>query len=175
MVKEVERSDAKLAQHWTEINKVAELYLQGETNMANISRQTGMSYAKVKTYMDEWRNAVLSDNAVRARARESLGHADKHYGMLIKEAWGIHHDPSASLGQKTAALKLASEIQHKQVEMLQKAGVISSSELEREMHETQEKQKVLVDILREIVYDCNRCKPLVYERMSKITGRVEEM
>jgi hypothetical protein len=95
--------------------------------------------------------------------------------MLIKEAWAVveEADRSAQLSQKTAALKLIADIQAKQMDMLQKAGMLDNNELAEKIVETEDKQKLLVEIIRDTVSACERCKPLVFGKLSKVTGQAE--
>lgn len=166
-----------LADRWERINRVVELFLKGTTNISEIARQTGFKQKDVNEYLNEWRSVIHSDSMIQNRAREALVGADKHYSMLINEAWDVvsQADLSSSLGAKTAALKLIADIQQKQMDMLQKAGVLSNNEMAERIIETEEKQEIIVGILKEVVADCDRCKKEVFTRLSRVTGRVEPM
>ncbi|NBW58503.1 hypothetical protein EBR43_12165 [bacterium] len=168
-------SELELADRWENINKVVNLFLKGKTNPTEIARETGFKRTEVINYLNEWRSVIHSDKQIQIRAREALTGADQHYSMLIDEAWSVvkEADVQQNLSQKTTALKLISDIQQKQIDMLQKAGVIDSNELAAKIIETEEKQEVLVGILKEVVTKCDNCKPKVFERLSKITGRAE--
>jgi len=77
------------------------------------------------------------------------------------------------LPQKTAALKLISDVQQKQIDMLQKAGLIENNEIADQIIETEKKQEVLVGILKEVIADCDKCRKEVSQRLSQVTGRAE--
>jgi hypothetical protein len=57
--------------------------------------------------------------------------------------------------------------------MLQKAGVLDNNELAEQILETEEKQKLLVEIIRDVVSGCDKCKPQVFSRLSGVTGQAE--
>lgn len=170
MSKEVE-----LADHWGRINKVVNEFLKGNTDPTNLSKITGFSRKDVIQYLNEWRGVVQSDRQVQMRAREALGAADQHYSMLIKEAWDVIEEATnvSNLAQKTAGIKLVADIQQKQIDMLQKAGVLENNEMAEKIIATEEKQQLLASIIKEVVSQCDHCKPKVMARLSEITDKAE--
>ena len=170
-------SEIELVDRIENINKVAEEFLKGNTSPAAIAKITGMKVVEVKEYLEEWKSLIHSDRQVQIRAREALNGADQHYSMLIKEAWDVveQADLTAALPQKTAALKLIADIQQKQIDMLQKAGMLDNNELAEKIIETEDKQRILVDIIRDTISGCERCKPLVFDKLSDVTGQAEAL
>lgn len=170
-------SEVELADRWERINQVVAEFLRGNTNPTNIASSTGLKRAEVIDYLNEWRTVIHSDRQIQMRAREALSGADQHYSMLIKEAWAVveEADRTGQLPQKTAALKLIADIQQKQMDMLQKAGVLDNNEMAEKIIETEEKQQVVVDIIRDVVSQCTKCKPLVFSRLSSVSGQAEEL
>jgi hypothetical protein len=170
-------SEIELVDRWEHVNRVAEEFLKGNTNPTSIAKSTGLKRADVVEYLDEWRSIIRSDRQVQIRAREALSGADQHYSMLIKEAWDVVNEASQSqqLPSKTAALKLIADVQQKQIDMLQKAGMLDNNELAEKIIETEEKQQVLVEIIRDVISGCERCKQLVSGKLSKVTGQAERI
>jgi len=168
-------TELELADRWERINKVVEVFLKGTTNPTIIAKQTGYKRTEVQDYLNEWRSVIHSDRLIQNRAREALAGADQHYSMLIEEAWDVvrQSDQQGSLPQKTTALKLIADIQQKQIDMLQKAGLIENNELAEEILETERKQELLVGILKEVVSKCDHCKKEVFSRLSEVTGKAE--
>jgi hypothetical protein len=41
--------------------------------------------------------------------------------------------------------------------------------------ETEDKQRVVVDIIRDVVSKCTHCKPLVFSKLSDVSGQAEEL
>ena len=163
------------ADRWENINRVVDVFLKGTTNPSAIAKVTGFKRTDVIDYLNEWRSVIHSDRQVQARAREALTGADKHYSMLIEEGWDVINQTTqaADLAGKTRALKVVSDIQQKQIEMLQKAGLIEDNEMADHILETERKQELLVKILKEVVADCDHCKVEVHKRLSEVTGKAE--
>jgi hypothetical protein len=168
-------SDLELADHWERINKVVAEFLRGNTDPTKIAKITGFTRKDVIEYLNEWRGVVQSDRQVQMRAREALGAADQHYSMLIKEAWDIIEEATttSNLPQRTAAVKLVADIQQKQIDMLQKAGVLENNEMAEKIIETEEKQQLLASIIKDVVSQCEHCKPKVMARLSEVTDKAE--
>jgi predicted transcriptional regulator len=168
-------SDLELADHWERINRVVNEFLKGNTDPTKIAKITGFTRKDVIEYLNEWRGVVQSDRQVQMRAREALSGADAHYSMLIKEAWDIIQEATntQNLAQRTAAVKLVADIQQKQIDMLQKAGVLENNEMAEKIIATEEKQQLLADIIKDVVSQCDTCKPKVMARLSEVTDKAE--
>lgn len=168
-------SEIELADRWEKINKVVDLFLKGTTNPNQIAKITGFKRLDVQDYLNEWRSVIQSDRQIQMRAREALAGADKHYSMLIEEGWDVINQSGTQgdLSKKTAGIKLVADIQQKQIDMLQKAGLIEDTEMASQIMETERKQEVLVKILKEVVADCNHCKKEVFSRLEQVTGKAE--
>ena len=163
-----------LPQHMDRMNNVVEKLLQGN-NPTQIATITGLQRKEVVELIDEWKNIVHNDNAIRDRAKEAISGADQHYAMLIKEAWKTvdEADQSGQLAIKSGALKLIADIETKRIAMLQSVGVLENNELATQVAEAERKQEVLVKILKEVTSTCPKCKMEVAKRLSQITGIVE--
>jgi hypothetical protein len=168
-------TDLILAERWEKINRVVNIFLKGTTNPSAIAKATGFKRTEVQEYLNEWRSVIQSDRQVQMRAREALAGADRHYSMLIEEGWDIIDQSSSAgdMGKKATGIKIVADIQQKQIDMLQKAGLIEDSEIAQQIIETERKQEVLVKILKEVVSDCKHCKVEVSRRLSEITGKAE--
>lgn len=168
-------SEIELADRWEKINKVVDLFLKGTTNPNQIAKITGFKRLDVQDYLNEWRSVIQSDRQIQMRAREALAGADKHYSMLIEEGWDVINQSGTQgdLSKKTAGIKLVADIQQKQIDMLQKAGLIEDTEMASQIMDTERKQEVLVKILKEVVADCNHCKKEVFSRLEQVTGKAE--
>ena len=168
-------SDIVLAERWEKINRVVDLFLKGTTNPSAIARVTGFKRTEVQEFLEEWRSVIHSDRQIQIRAREALTGADRHYSMLIEEGWDVINQASQQndLSKKATGIKLVADIQQKQIDMLQKAGLIEDTEMAQQIIETERKQELLVKILKEVVADCDHCKREVFRRLEEITGRAE--
>ena len=168
-------TDIILAERWEKINRVVDVFLKGTTNPSAIARVTGFKRTEVQEYLNEWRVVIQSDRQVQMRAREALAGADRHYSMLMEEGWDVINQAgtASDLAKKTAGLKIVADIQQKQIDMLQKAGLREDSEIAQQIMETERKQEILVKILKEVVADCDNCKREVFKRLEQVTGKAE--
>lgn len=167
-------SELELAEKFDRMNKVIEATLKG-INASQISKELSIPRAQVLSLIDEWKSIVHNDSNIRERAREALAGADQHYAMVINKAWETveQADANQQLSVKAQALKLIADIESKRMDMLNKAGVLEDNDLANQILETERKQKVLVDILRDVTSNCDKCKQEVAKRISEVTNKVE--
>lgn len=161
--------------HIEEINAVATEYIKG-LNETEISRELDIPKARVSSLLREWKQMASSSEAVRSRAREALAAADQHYSKLIKQAYEVIEDANtaSNLTAKTTAIKLVLDIETRRIEMLQKAGLLENKELADQLLETERKQELLMNILKEVSSQCSICKPKVLNRLAEVSGPTGE-
>jgi hypothetical protein len=166
--------EIELADHFDRMNKVVAELLKGN-NPTQIATMTGFKRAEVVDLIDEWKTVVHNDNASKERAKEAISGADKHYSMLIKEAWKTVEDADTQgqLSVKAGALKLIADIETKRITMLKEVGILDNAEMASQIAETEHKQEILIKILKEVTASCPKCKMDVAKRLSQITGVVE--
>ena len=166
--------EIELADHFDRMNKVIEELLKGN-NPTQIAALTGFKRAEVVEYIDEWKLVVRNDSATRDRAKEAVSGADQHYAMLIKEAWKTVEDAdqSGQLGVKATSLKLIAYIETKRITMLKEVGLLDNAEIAGPILETERKQDILIEILREIAKEHPQVRKEIMKKLSRITGIVE--
>ena len=167
-------SEIELTHHFDRMNTVVSELLKGN-NPTQIAVITGFKRAEVVELVDEWKNVAHNDTASRERAKEAISGADRHYAMLIKEAWKTVEDADTQgqLNVKATALKLIADIEGKRIGMLQEVGLLDNAEMATQIADTERKQDILVKILKEVTATCPKCKMEVAKRLSQITGIVE--
>lgn len=167
-------SELELVDHIDRMNKVVSELLKGNSP-TQIATLTGFKRAEVIELIDEWKSVVHNDSTAKERAKEAISGADKHYAMLIKEAWKTVEDADqqGQLNVKSTALKLIADIEGKRIGMLQEIGLLDNAELATQISETERKQEILVKILKEVTAACPKCKMDVAKRLSQISGVVE--
>jgi hypothetical protein len=130
-----------------------------------------MPRQKVVGYINEWR-AMASDNAaIRARAKEALVGADTHYSKLIEKAYEVI-DESTMMGNlqaKTGGIKLVMDLESRRIDMLQKAGLLENKELAEEMVEIEERQQILIQILKDVASQHPEIRDKIMARLSQAT------
>lgn len=167
--------DLALIDEIDRMDKVAKLWYTGERNPTVIARHLGMRRADVLNLIDEWKAIIHNDEGVKERAKESLYEADNALNMVIKRSWETveQADDAGDLKTKATLLKNVADIEVKRVEMLQKAGLYDDAALGDELAEMEEKQAILISILKEVTADCSHCKIEVARRLSRVTGKAE--
>jgi uncharacterized protein YdcH (DUF465 family) len=161
-------------EHLDEVNKVVEKYLAGN-EPTQISKELDMPRQKVVAYINEWRVMAADNAAIRGRAREALAGADAHYNKLIQKAYEVMDDATttANLGAKNASIKLVMDIEKTRIEMLQKAGLLENKELAEEMLDIENKQEILVGILKDIASEHPEIRDKIMRRLSDVSRKQE--
>lgn len=170
MTKEVELLD-----RYEQINKVAQMYIKGTTNPTSISKELGIKRAEAISLIEEWRDIAKSNDDIRAQATEALQQGIQHYSMIVERFWETVEQADLATDYKTknSVLKNIADVEAKKIDMLQKAGLYDDASMGDELAEMEEKQAMLIAILKEVTADCNHCKIEVARRLSKVTGKVE--
>jgi hypothetical protein len=167
-------TEDNLIEHLDKVNKVVEEYLKG-SEPTQISKELDMPRQKVVTYINEWKQMASDNAAIRARAKEALVGADTHYNKLINKAYEVIDDATttANLSAKTAAIKLVLDIEARRIDMLQKAGLLENKELAEEMLEIENKQEILVGILKDIASEYPQVRDEIMRRLSSVSKNKE--
>ncbi len=163
-------SEPQLVEHLDQVNKVVSKYLEGNNETA-ISKQLNLPRQKVVAYLDEWKQMASNNAAIRERAREALVAADTHYNKLIGQAYDVIDEATttANLTAKTTAIKLVLDIETRRIDMLQKAGLLENKELAEEMIEIENRQQVLVGILKDIASEHPEVRDKIMRRLSAVS------
>lgn len=158
------------------MEEVADLTMEG-LSATEIARKTGIRRKDVLELQADYRTALANDGQARDLARDHLNQMVKHYDRLIKRFYDLigeidslsfsHH----VAGQKNAALKAIAELEAKRLDALQKAGLLESGELGDELADMEEKQAILIDILRNDL--CTECKGKIAYKLAQVSGQAE--
>lgn len=164
-------SELDLVKHLDAVNQVASEYLKG-SNETEISKELNIPRAKVVKYLEEWRAMAASNQAIHARAKEALAGMDRHYSELISKAYEVidEANTTSNLSAKTSAIKLIADMESKRIEMLHRAGLLDNKELADELVAMEQKQEMLINILKDITVSCDKCRPQVMRRLSSVSN-----
>lgn len=167
-------SEPALVEHLDQMNKVVSKYLEGN-DPTKISKELNLSRQKVVAFLDEWKVMASNNAAIRERAREALVAADTHYNKLIGQAYEVIDDATtqANLGAKTTAIKLVLDIESRRIDMLQKAGLLENKELAEEMIEIENRQDILMNILKDIAAEHPEVRDKIMRRLSEASRKNE--
>lgn len=161
--------------HLEEVNRVATEYIKG-LNETEISKELDIPKARVSSLLREWKQMASNSEAVRSRAREALASADVHYNKLIKQTYEVIDEATlnSNLSAKTAAIKLVLDIETRRIDMLQKAGLLENKELAEQLLETERKQELIMDILKDIAANHPHIRNEIMQRLTEISGPTGE-
>jgi hypothetical protein len=167
-------TEEDLVKHLDQVNLVVEEYLKGNDPTV-ISKQLDIPRTRVVTLINEWKVMASANDAIRARAKEALAAADTHYSKLISKSYEVIDEASMTnnLGAKTQAIKLVMDIESKRIDMLQKAGLLENKELADEMIEIENRQMVLMSILKDIASEYPQVRDEIMKRLSSIAKKDE--
>jgi len=163
-------TEQDLINHLDVVNKVVGEYLKG-SDPTRISKELAIPRQKVVAYLDEWKLIAADNAAIRARAKEALVAADTHYSKLIEKAYEVIDEATttANLGAKTGGIKLVMDLESRRIDMLQKAGLLENKELAEEMVAIEEKQQMLINILKDIATEHPEVRDKIMKRLSSVT------
>jgi len=167
-------TEQDLINHLDQVNKVVGEYLKG-SDPTKISKELAIPRQKVVAYLDEWKAMAADNAAIRARAKEALVVADTHYSRLIEKAYEVIDEATtvANLPAKTAAIKLVMDLESRRIDMLQKAGLLENKELAEEMIQIEERQQILITILKDIASEHPEVRDKIMKRLSAATRQGE--
>jgi len=170
MAKEIELLD-----RYEQINAVAQMYIKGTTNPTTIAKELGIKRAAALELIEEWRDIAKSNDDIREQASEALQAGIQHYSMIVERLWETveQSDKADDYKTKNGVLKNIADIEAKKIDMLQKAGLYDDASLGDELAEMEEKQAILISILKEVTSTCEHCKFEVARRLAKVTGKTE--
>jgi myosin heavy subunit len=170
-------SEVALVEQYDLMDKMARIWLKGERNPTTIAKELRVTRKEVLGLIEEFKEIARNDDTVRHRAKEALHEADESLNLIVKRSWETveQADEAGDLKTKATVLKNIADVENKRVEMLQKAGLYDDAALGDELAEMEEKQQVLISILKEVTADCAHCKIEVARRLSKVTGKAEPM
>ena len=163
-------AEEDVVKHLDQVNTVVGEYLKG-SDPTTISKELSIPRQKVVSLIDEWKMMAADNAAIRARAKEALVAADTHYSKLIQKAYEVIDDATTTgnLNPKNGAIKLVMEIESRRIDMLQKAGLLENKELAEEMVEIEERQQVLIGILKDVASEHPEIRDEIMRRLSAAT------
>lgn len=158
--------------------KVVNMKAEGK-NFTQIAKALGITRVAAVDYWNLFRETAVTSSNMKSRAREALASVDVHYDRLIAELHTVVADiddhaisegvDAKFLGHKIAAIGKIADLESKRVQMLKDAGLLEDQDLSNQILETERKQQILTEILREVTSTCDHCRIRVAERLSSIS------
>ncbi len=162
-------------ERYDQIAKVADLYLKGTTNPTYIAKSLGIKRAEALDLIDEWKGIARNSVDIKEQAKDVLQAVLQHYDKLVERSWETieQADDNGDLRTKATLIKNTADIEAKRVDMLQKAGLYDDAAIGDQIAEMEEKQAILIGILKEVTGKCNHCKIEVQRRLERVTGKAD--
>lgn len=158
------------------LEKVADLAMQGKSEY-QIGRALSIKAVEARAYMRQWQDLLNDDMASRDAARDHLNTMVVRFEKLIEQAnenlqnlQALVFDEKIS-SQINATLKNIADFDAKRVDLLQKAGLLDAHDLGDELAEREEREAMLLNILRNDL--CPECRMVVARRLQEVTNTVE--
>jgi len=158
--------------------EVGKLYLKGK-NAIQISRELEVSRASALTAIEDFKSILRSQAETALEIREKmfdiLFESDESFRLVVDEAWNTvqQADINSQYGTKVQALKLVESATKNRAELVHKAGIGQDQDIIDQINDTEEKQKILIDLLRDIRNDFPEVAQVIATRLSRIQNEVE--
>lgn len=160
---ELENSD-----YFTNMNRVVEMFLKGQTNPTSIAKGLGLQRKDVVNYISAWQELARNNENIKGRAAEALTAMDKHYDMIIKELWEVVEAPTVDLKTKASTLKQIADVEAKRQETLQKAGLYDDSGISDELVAMEERVATIERILLDVARQYPQAKTFIMQELSNM-------
>lgn len=158
------------------MDAVAKRLMAGKNELA-IARELKMKRIEVIKYRDLWRERLAADMESRDAARDQLNQMVSHFDRLIEKSYSVYRSlESMSFDEKIAAqmnttLKNIADYEDKRVKALRESGLLDGAALGDQLAKMEEKQQILIQILRDDL--CPTCRIKVMTKLKRVTGQVE--
>lgn len=158
------------------MEEVAELHLQSKSPY-QIARQLGIKVIEAKAAIEQYEDILRNDADAKDAARDHLNLMVARYDRLISDAndnlvnlKAMIFDEKVS-AQINTTIKTIGDLDAKRVDLLQKAGLLDAHDLGDELVEREEREAMLLGILRNDL--CDHCKIVVRDKITQMTGTVQ--
>jgi hypothetical protein len=159
-----------------EMEAVAKIMLKGHSEF-KAARDLGLKVVEVKALWQNYKERLDNDMMAKDAARDHLNLMVKQYDDLIQKLHAnlddlsrLDYDEKIS-AQINATTKNIADFQAKRVDLLQKAGLLDAHDLGDELAEREEREALLINILRNDL--CPECRMTVARRLQEVTNTVE--
>lgn len=167
-------AELELARYYQRQQDVVEQYAKGE-RVLDIQKTTGLPIKEIEQHLQEFREYAKQDRVIRERAKEIVLVVDQHYSDIIRRLHKAIEEANNADDYKAvmAGLKMTADAEAKRVELLAKAGVLADNTIGDQIAEAEEKQAILIGILKNVTGKCQHCKLEVAKELSRVTNKVE--
>ena len=158
------------------MEEVAKEMMRGASEF-QAARRLNMKVVEVRALWQNYIDRLNNDVMARDAARDHLNLMVKQYDELIArlhqnldDLGQLSYDEKVS-AQINTTTKNIGELQAKRVDALQKAGLLDAHDLGDELAEREEREALLINILRNDL--CDECRAVVARKLQEVTNTVE--
>lgn len=158
--------------------QVGKLYLQGK-NATQIAKQLDSPRGHVVVAIEDFKGLIRkrAESAVDLRDRlfEIVFESDESFRMVIDEAWSTVRDAdnAGELRNKISALKIVETATKSRADLVQKIGVGQDQDIIDQINETEEKHRMIIQLLKEIRDEYPEVAEIIAVRLSQIQSQAE--
>lgn len=154
--------------------KVVSLYARTKT-ISQIMNETGLKKQEVELILVDYRKYAMQDKVLREMSRETVLKTRQHYDDLIGQMYEAIDlaDNEGDYNAKMKGIKAIADIEKQRVDFMQKAGMLADNEIGDQLVESERKQQIIIDILRELSKKYPKIGLEFQERLREVTGVVE--
>jgi hypothetical protein len=158
--------------------QVGKLYLQGKnaTEIAKfLSAPRGQVVSAIQNFKGLVRQRAESAVDLRDRLFEIVFESDESFRMVIDEAWSTvrEADNAWELRNKISALKIVETATKSRADLVQKIGSGQDQDVIDQINETEDKQRIIIELLKEIRDEYPEVAEVIATRLSRIQSDVE--
>lgn len=157
---------------------VGKLYLQGR-NATQIAKDLSVPRGQVVVAIEDFKSILRREANtaidIRNKLVDIMFEADESFRMVIDEAWATVREAenAQELRNKISALKIVETATKSRAEMVQKVGVGQDEDIIDQINETEAKQQVIIQLLKQIRDEYPQVAELIATRLSEIQDNVE--
>lgn len=154
--------------------QVVSMWASGKT-ITQIMTSTGLKKRQVEDILAIYKQYAMQDKVLRELSRETVLRTRQHYDDLISKVYDAVEvaDDSGDYKAKMTGLKMIADIEKQRVDFMQKAGMLADNELGDQLVESERKQQVIIDILRDISKQYPKIGLEIQARLKEVTGVLE--
>jgi hypothetical protein len=154
--------------------KVISLYAS-TMPIVQVAKEAGITKKQVEEILAGFRKYAMQDRVLREMSRETVLKTRQHYDDLIQQMYDVAKIAEAEGDSKLrlSALNSITTTEKQRVDFMQKAGMLADNEIGDQLVESERKQQIIIDILRDISKQYPKIGLEIQNRLRELTGVLE--
>lgn len=156
--------------------EVVSLYAKTKT-IPEIIKATGLKKAEVEFILQEYRKYAMQDKVLREMSRETVLKTRQHYDDLIGQMYEVAEAAQLEEDNKLrlSVLNSIAAAEKQRVDFMQKAGMLADNELGDQLIESERKQQLIIEILKDVSKKYPKIGLEIQGRLRELTGTIENV